>query len=129
MLVIDLDHFKAINDKHGHAVGDVVLQAVGILLNGFFREGDLVARFGGEEFVILMSHCNQELAHNKAEKLRICIAALNPEDISISVSIGLTTRRPEHICQFETLFSAADKAVYQAKENGRNCVVYQPLDD
>ena len=129
MLVIDLDHFKAINDKHGHAVGDVVLEAVGILLNGFFREGDLVARFGGEEFVILMSHCDQELAHNKAEKLRICIAELKPEDIDISVSIGLTTRRPRQICEFETLFSAADKAVYQAKSNGRNCVVFQPLGD
>ncbi len=129
MLVIDLDHFKAINDKHGHAVGDVVLEAVGILLNGFFREGDLVARFGGEEFVILMSHCDQELAHNKAEKLRICIAELKPEDINISVSIGLTTRKPEQNCDFESLFSAADKAVYQAKSNGRNCVVFQPLGD
>jgi len=129
MLVIDLDHFKAINDKHGHAVGDVVLEAVGILLNGFFREGDLVARFGGEEFVILMSHCDQELAHNKAEKLRIGIAELKPEELSISASIGLTTRIPEQNCDFESLFSAADKAVYQAKSNGRNCVVFQPLDD
>jgi len=75
-----------------------------------------------------MSHCDQELAHNKAEKLRICISELKPEDISVSASIGLTTRRPEQNCDFESLFSAADKAVYQAKSNGRNCVVFQPLE-
>jgi two-component system cell cycle response regulator len=125
MLVIDLDHFKSINDIHGHAMGDVVLESVGILLNGFFREGDLVARFGGEEFVVLMSHCDKELALGKAEKLRLSIAELNPEEISISTSIGVTTRDPEQNCNFESLFSAADKAVYQAKENGRNCVVFE----
>jgi len=129
MLVIDLDHFKSINDNYGHAVGDVVLEAVGILLNNFFREGDLVARFGGEEFVVLMSHCDEELAHSKAEKLRLSIAELRPEDISFSASIGVTTRRPEQNCNFESLFSAADKAVYQAKENGRNCVVFESLED
>ncbi len=129
MLVIDLDHFKSINDNFGHAVGDVVLEAVGILLNNFFREGDLVARYGGEEFVVLMSHCDEGLAHSKAEKLRLSIADLKPEDISFSASIGVTTRRPEQKCVFESLFSAADKAVYQAKENGRNCVVFKSLED
>ncbi len=128
ILVIDLDHFKSINDTYGHAVGDVVLAAVGNLLNSFFREGDLVARFGGEEFVVLMSNCDKPLALGKAEKLRASIAELKPEDISFSASIGLTTRAPEQNCKFESLFSAADKAVYQAKENGRNCVVYQALE-
>jgi two-component system cell cycle response regulator len=128
MLVIDLDHFKSINDNYGHAVGDVVLEAVGMLLNKFFREGDLVARFGGEEFVVLMSHCDKELAHSKAEKLCLSITELRPEDISFSASIGVTTRRPEQKCNFESLFSAADKALYQAKENGRNCVVFETLE-
>lgn len=76
-----------------------------------------------------MSHCDKELAQNKAEKLRLSIAKLKPEDISFTASIGLTTRRPEQNCNFETLFSAADKAVYQAKENGRNCVAFQALKD
>jgi two-component system cell cycle response regulator len=129
MLVIDLDHFKKINDDHGHAVGDVVLEAVGLLLNRFFREGDLVARFGGEEFVVLMSNCDQELAQIKSEKLRLSIAELKPENISISASIGLTTRIPKQECNFESLFSAADNAVYQAKKKGRNCVVFQPMDE
>jgi two-component system cell cycle response regulator len=129
MLVIDLDHFKSINDKYGHAVGDVVLEAVGNLLNNFFREGDLVARFGGEEFVVLMSHCDEELAYSKAEKLRLGIADLRTEDISFSASIGVTTRKPEQNCNFESLFSAADQALYNAKENGRNCVVFEALKD
>ncbi len=129
MLVIDLDHFKSINDNHGHAVGDVVLASVGNLLISFFRESDLVARFGGEEFVVLMSHCDQELAGSKAEKLRVSIAELNPENLSITASIGITTRTPEQKCQFESLFSAADKAVYEAKENGRNRVVFRLLED
>lgn len=129
MLVIDLDHFKSINDNHGHAVGDVVLASVGNLLVSFFRESDLVARFGGEEFVVLMSHCDQELAGSKAEKLRVSIAELNPENLSITASIGITTRLPEQKCQFESLFSAADKAVYEAKENDRNRVVFRLLED
>ena len=129
ILVIDLDHFKSINDNHGHAVGDVVLESVGSLLNSFFRESDLVARFGGEEFVVLMSHCDKKLALIKAEKLRISISELKPEDLSISASIGITTRDPEQNCNFESLFSAADKAVYLAKENGRNQVAFQPLED
>jgi two-component system cell cycle response regulator len=128
MLVIDLDHFKSINDDHGHAVGDVVLESVGNLLNSFFRESDLVARFGGEEFVVLMSHCDRELASSKAEKLRLSISDLNPEELSISASIGLTTRNSEQDCTFESLFSAADKAVYLAKGNGRNQVVFHPLE-
>ena len=129
ILVIDLDHFKLINHNHGHAVGDVVLESVGNLLINFFRESDLVARFGGEEFVVLMSHCDQELATSKAEKLRISISELKPEGLDISASIGLTTRDLEHNCNFESLFSAADKAVYQAKESGRNQVIFLPLDN
>jgi len=128
VLVIDLDHFKLINDNHGHAVGDVVLESIGNLLNGFFRESDLVARFGGEEFVVLMSHCDEKLANRKAEKLRIEISELTPEGLDISASIGITTRDPEQHCNFESLFSAADKAVYLAKQNGRNQVAFQPLE-
>lgn len=128
LLVIDLDDFKSINDNHGHATGDIVLEAVGGLLNNLFRKGDLVARIGGEEFVVLMSYCGKELAHSKAENLRISIEELKPKNLDISASIGLTTRVPEQSCTFESLFSAADKAVYLAKESGRNCIAYRALE-
>ena len=128
MLVIDLDHFKSINDTQGHAIGDLVLSAVGNLLNQFFREGDLVARFGGEEFVVLMSHCNQPMAHIKAEKLRQAIEDLKPNGISISASIGFTSRQGDQSGSFDELFSSADRGVYTAKRNGRNCLVYVPIE-
>jgi len=128
MLVIDLDYFKSINDTHGHAIGDLVLSAVGNLLNQFFREGDLVARFGGEEFVVLMSHCDQPMAHTKAEKLRQAIEDLKPNGILISASIGFTSRQADQSGSFDELFSSADKGVFEAKKNGRNCLVYKPVE-
>ena len=127
VMVIDLDHFKAINDNHGHAVGDLVLQEVGQLLNRSFREGDLVARFGGEEFVVLLSHCDAAFALDKAESLRAEIEALNPHDLPITTSIGVSTLEGDLRGNFETLFSSADKGVYEAKENGRNRVAFRAL--
>ncbi len=127
VMVIDLDHFKSINDNHGHAVGDLVLQEVGQLLTRSFREGDLVARFGGEEFVVLLSHCDAAFALDKAESLRAELAALNPHDLPITTSIGVSTLEGELRGNFETLFSSADKGVYEAKENGRNRVVFRAL--
>ncbi|MDH5353947.1 MAG: diguanylate cyclase [Gammaproteobacteria bacterium] len=127
LMVIDLDHFKSVNDTHGHATGDIVLAEIGNLLNKSFREGDLVARFGGEEFVVLMSHCDSEYAQTKAESLRVEIEALQPNGLTITSSIGLTTKGREEIADFEMLFSFADAGVYQAKENGRNQVVFKPL--
>ncbi len=126
-LVIDLDHFKSINDQHGHAVGDIVLQEVGNLLNRSFREGDLVARFGGEEFVVLLSHCDAAFAVDKAESLRVEIEALNPNDLPITASIGVSTLGGDVAGDFEALFSGADKGVYEAKEKGRNRVVFRDL--
>jgi two-component system cell cycle response regulator len=128
MLVIDLDYFKSINDTQGHAIGDLVLGEVGKLLNQLFRESDLVARFGGEEFVVLMSHCDQPMAHTKAEKLRQAIEDLKPNGILISASIGFTSRQADQSGSFDELFSSADKGVYAAKNNGRNCVVYKPIE-
>ncbi len=128
MMVIDLDHFKSINDEHGHASGDIVLQEIGNLLIRSFREGDLVARFGGEEFVVLMSHCDAAFALDKAESLRTEIEALKPHDLPITTSIGVCTLDGEATGDFEALFSSADKGVYEAKESGRNRVVFRALD-
>jgi len=128
MLVIDLDHFKAVNDNHGHAIGDLVLELTGELLNKSFREGDLVARYGGEEFVVLLTYCDGENARNKAEKLRVDIENLKPNGLTITTSIGVTSIEAGSTQDFEAMFHAGDQGVYAAKENGRNQVVFVALD-
>ncbi len=130
MLVIDLDHFKSVNDNHGHAIGDTVLRQTGALLNRSFRNEDLVARYGGEEFVVLMSHCDSENAVAKAEKIRQAIEDLKPNGLTITTSIGATALEIDNNAEkdFETMFHAGDEAVYKAKDKGRNQVVYIALD-
>ncbi|MDH5435347.1 MAG: diguanylate cyclase [Gammaproteobacteria bacterium] len=121
MMVIDLDHFKLVNDNHGHAVGDIVLKETGELLQSFCREEDMVARFGGEEFVVILGHCDLDNAKTKAERLRKSLMALKPHGLTVTASIGLTTL-PEEVVGFDDLFKMADAAVYEAKETGRNRV-------
>lgn len=127
LMVIDLDHFKKINDTHGHAIGDVVLSSVGQLLNQCFRDEDLVARFGGEEFVVLLNHCDRQQLLNKAENLRQKINTLKPNDLQISASIGISYLEVGQKMDFEQMFGLADEAVYKAKENGRNRVETSPV--
>lgn len=124
ILVIDLDFFKNINDTYGHSEGDCVLQAVSNLLAKSFRGSDIAIRFGGEEFVILLPHCSSQKAIKKAENLRIQISQLCPKSIPISASFGVTQTHPTNKMKLNELIKAADKAVYLAKENGRNCVVF-----
>ena len=122
LLVIDLDHFKNINDTHGHATGDIVLSQVGRLLRDSCRKEDFAARFGGEEFVMLLSHCDTHDALQKAENLRQQIEALKPADITITASIGVSSSGIDPDMNFDKLFEEADRAVYQAKDGGRNQV-------
>lgn len=124
VLVIDLDHFKKVNDTYGHSTGDIVLKAVAGLLLKTFRGSDTAIRFGGEEFIILLPHCNGEEATTRAESLRTQISVLCPKSIPISVSIGISQTSPTKQIGYEELFAAADKAVYVAKANGRNCVIF-----
>ena len=121
LLVIDLDHFKNVNDTHGHGVGDIVLKAVGQVLNDSCRTEDIVARFGGEEFVMLLSHCDIDFAFTKAESVRKAIEKSKPNDLTITASIGVAAFSKDD--DFESLFDKADKAVYQAKDSGRNKAV------
>lgn len=122
LLVLDLDHFKKINDTHGHIVGDFVLQEVSMLLENFSRGEDIVARIGGEEFVMLLDHCNIAEANGKAHVIKEKVSQLNPRGIPITVSIGLAGLN-ESGEVFPKLLERADKAVYIAKSQGRNCVV------
>lgn len=119
LLLFDLDHFKAINDRYGHQVGDGVLRQVTQRVNLLLRAGDLFGRIGGEEFAIFLSAISAANAFDIAERIRLDIAN-RPivDDISISLSIGLThvTRR----IAFDQLYCQTDKALYRAKASGRN---------
>lgn len=120
MMILDLDHFKQINDQHGHTVGDKVLARVGELLMKACREGDFVARIGGEEFTLILPHCSAEDSLNKAEKIRASIEALKPANITVTASIGIASLTEKHVSNFDSLYKDADQAVYASKENGRN---------
>lgn len=121
MVMLDLDGFKKLNDFNGHHVGDLVLQAVAKLLQDSFRKEDLVARMGGEEFVILME-LGLEEACDKVEQVRSKLQQLKPIGIEVTASFGLVGVSVDN-ADFSHLLVLADEAVYKAKADGRNCIV------
>ncbi len=118
VVLLDLDRFKEINDSFGHAAGDVMLRAVSRLLTSLARQGDTVARWGGEEFVVVLPETDLAGAQRFAERLRRTIEAHAVGDMHTSASCGVATMLPED--SVEDLLGAADQALYQAKSNGRN---------
>jgi two-component system cell cycle response regulator len=122
VMILDLDNFKHINDEFGHDTGDTVLSRIGKLLMTTCRQGDVVARIGGEEFMILLPHCTIMDALSKAETLRAMIEMSKPADLTVTASIGVAQLLEEHDESYEALYKAADTAVYHSKEHGRNQV-------
>lgn len=126
LLVLDIDHFKATNDRYGHEAGDAVLSAIGELLQTSVRDADLAARYGGEEFVVLLPKTDLAMATEIAERIRLRVEASpvvwNDARIDVRVSIGIAAA-PESVDQPDKLFENADAALYEAKETGRNRVV------
>lgn len=123
VLLLDIDHFKRINDNFGHDVGDQVIQRVAVLLQSQLRETDLVARYGGEEFIVLLPNTELDGAMVIADKLCRYIASDSLCDVGqITVSIGVALAKAEHT-DAEMVVRHADKAMYQAKRGGRNQVV------
>jgi two-component system cell cycle response regulator len=118
VVIIDLDHFKRVNDSKGHLMGDQVLMALGKLLNRYFSDS-LIARFGGEEFVVL-AHGPEMPA--RAEELRMAVETLDPAGIEVTVSIGLACVNDYPGDDLNTLLGHADQALYAAKNAGRNQV-------
>ena len=134
-LMIDIDHFKMINDTHGHPVGDQVLRELGKFFMTHLRQADTVARYGGEEFMILLPHVGYEGADILADRLRKKIIDLSFTTSSglpfkVSVSIGLASYPEDPVDRKETLLFYADKALYRAKGSGRNRVyLYRSMTD
>jgi diguanylate cyclase (GGDEF)-like protein/PAS domain S-box-containing protein len=129
LLMIDLDHFKRVNDRYGHAEGDHVLKRVAETLKAVGRESDIVARHGGEEFVVAILGADVAESLVAAERLRAAIAAITDTKGGISASIGVAASRPEaherDVTQIlEEMLDEADQALYAAKRNGRDQVCH-----
>lgn len=125
LVMIDIDHFKKINDTHGHEVGDRVLVDIATLLQATIRQSDILGRWGGEEFLLILPNTSPEGALHVAEELRqavqeyACPAYPHP----ISASFGVAHYRPQDTAN--SLIKRADIALYRAKHNGRNGVAYE----
>ncbi|WP_306366534.1 GGDEF domain-containing protein [Nocardiopsis sp. CC223A] len=125
VLIIDIDHFKRVNDTHGHLFGDQVLMGVATTISHHLRQSDLLGRFGGEEFVVLLPGSDVNEAWHAAERLRVEVGcmeiAVEKVKVTVTVSVGLAVVG-EHGNDLVELLTAADLALYRAKETGRNRV-------
>jgi diguanylate cyclase (GGDEF)-like protein len=129
ILIIDVDHFKAINDRFGHDVGDNALKIIADLCNSVKRDSDISARIGGEEFALLLPETSEADAHVVAERLcemvRECSPTVHDEKLNLSVSIGIATATLS-MSGFSSLVKRGDDALYESKRAGRNRVTLAP---
>jgi diguanylate cyclase (GGDEF)-like protein len=124
VIVVDLDHFKSVNDTYGHPAGDLVLKEVAAIFQRSVRSYDWVGRYGGEEFLLILPGSGLTGARIRAENLRVAVQWAHIHDghraIPVTASFGVACGFPSH---YEALIQAADVALYRAKDNGRNCVI------
>ncbi len=122
MILFDIDHFKLVNDKFGHEVGDIILKEVTDRVQQEIRNSDLFARYGGEEFIMLVPNSDTHHASQLAEKMRIKLAATEMHEVgTVTASFGITQYRDNE--NSHELLSRVDEALYRAKSAGRNTVV------
>jgi diguanylate cyclase (GGDEF)-like protein len=127
LLMFDIDHFKQINDTFGHAMGDQVLQQVTQAICAEIRSADLVGRYGGDEFVVLLPHTSAQDALPLAERIHASLAAIQIETdkgllgVTVSLGIAQTIHKTSESDTVEALFLRADQVMYAAKQAGRNC--------
>jgi two-component system cell cycle response regulator len=128
LLMLDVDHFKAVNDSYGHLAGDAVLKEIAARIQNACRKYDIVGRYGGEEFLAILHNTSPEGVWSLAQRFRSCIAEqpISAEGISLTVtaSVGAVWHNPEFQSSVDLLVGLADKMLYQAKENGRNRVEF-----
>ncbi|MFC5990955.1 GGDEF domain-containing protein [Limoniibacter endophyticus] len=131
LIIVDIDHFKKVNDTYGHRGGDAALREVAAVLRHHSRKDDLVGRLGGEEFAVLAPRCSLHEAFEQAERLRQAIAAKSLPEISprlqVTASFGIATLRPGET--WLDIYDEADQRLYEAKRGGRNRVIASPEDD
>jgi diguanylate cyclase (GGDEF)-like protein len=124
VVIVDLDHFKNVNDTHGHLAGDAVLCEAARRMQGVIRQYDSIGRYGGEEFLILLPGCDEQSSFSQAERLRKHIAqaemSLNETSLRMTASFGVTCAMPGQPWNQEALIRKADEALYLAKKMGRN---------
>jgi two-component system, cell cycle response regulator len=125
IILLDIDHFKKINDTYGHFAGDAVLREAAVRLRGNMRTYDQVGRYGGEEFLVVLPNCDLEQAALQAERMRQMLHAttmmVDGVELRVSASFGVTVSDGQER-SFDSLVRAADEALYRAKGGGRNCV-------
>jgi diguanylate cyclase len=133
LILCDMDHFKWINDTHGHQAGDNVLRQFGLLLKRCVREGDVVSRYGGDEFAILLPRIDLQTGMKIADRLRLEVTKTNfglasaDEEASVTLSVGVALARKGD--NPESIIERADEALYTSKRGGRNQVHFQPARD
>ncbi len=127
LMMLDVDHFKKINDTHGHLAGDKVLKAIGQHLSKHVRLENVACRYGGEEFAIILRNCNPEMAYLVAERIRTAIQSesiqFRDAKVNITVSIGIATYVNDCFATMEDFIQRADEFLYEAKKTGRNKTV------
>ncbi|WP_235602929.1 GGDEF domain-containing protein [Piscirickettsia litoralis] len=129
MLLIDIDHFKLINDQYGHHQGDLILQQLAKLLKKLVRDSDTVFRYGGEEFVVLLRNTDLEGANLLAKRICQTVHQATSFKIDEKLSVSIGSCEFDHYDQQQQFFLRADQALYHAKQQGRNCVAsYHALD-
>jgi diguanylate cyclase (GGDEF)-like protein len=133
VVMVDMDHFKVINDAHGHVAGDAVLCEAVRRMQASMRSYDAIGRYGGEEFLIVLPRCDRDNSCNQAERLRVALASdpmkLSDCSVSVAASFGVTAVREAARATSELLIQTADTALFQAKRQGRNRVVFIPPEE
>lgn len=126
LVIVDLDHFKRINDSHGHQAGDRVLEMIGEAMRDAVRQGDFVARLGGDEFGVILPHTEMPIGYAVAERLHTKVAeetshiSDSGNQVSVGLSVGVAAARPDDTS--ESIYARADEALYRSKHHGRNQV-------
>lgn len=128
LVMVDIDHFKAVNDTHGHEVGNLVLQHIADILKDEVRTTDVVCRYGGEEFAMIFPETHLRLAVKVADRIRETIAMTpvhyNDDEISVTASMGASVYIKTSILDTTEFVDSVDKYLYEAKQSGRNCICH-----